>query len=101
MNKCVFRMVVDSPLQGKPFSPKSLYHPPPPPTPPHPQFSPVTDYIAVHRASQANCNLYPGVHVAYLFSFLCCVFVCLRPLSCVPNIACVSGLSILCCPFGI
>ena len=30
--------------------------------------------------------------------FLC--FVCRRPVSCVPNVASVSGLSILDCPFG-
>jgi hypothetical protein len=40
--------------------------------------------------------------VAHLFSFRCCffVFVCLRPVSCVPNIASVSGLFILDWPFG-
>jgi hypothetical protein len=41
--------------------------------------------------------------VAHHFSFLCCVvfvsFVCLRPVSCMPNIASVSGLSILDCLF--
>jgi hypothetical protein len=54
-----------------------------------------------------------GVHIAHLFSFLCCVFVlfvfilclvypmlpvsrdCLHPVSCVPNVASFSGLSIL------
>jgi len=43
-----------------------------------------------------------GICVAHRFSFLCCVFyfVCLRPVSCVPNVACFSGLSILNCPFG-
>jgi hypothetical protein len=36
----------------------------------------------------------PLLHVAYLFSFLCCVFcfVFLCPVSCVPNVASVSGL---------
>jgi len=40
-----------------------------------------------------------GVRVAHLFSFLRCVFyfVCLRPVSCVPNVASFSGLSILDC----
>ena len=43
-----------------------------------------------------------GVHVADLFSFLCCVFcfVCLHPVSCVPNVASFSGLSILDCLIG-
>jgi hypothetical protein len=43
-----------------------------------------------------------GICTAHLFSFLCCVFnfVCLRPVSCVPNIASFSGLSILDFPFG-
>jgi len=41
------------------------------------------------------------VRVAYLFNFLCCVFcfVCLRPVSCMPNVASISGLSIPHCPF--
>ena len=48
---------------------------------------------------------YGGVYVYHRFSFLCYVvvlfcFVCLRPVSCVPNVAKVSGLSILDCPFG-
>jgi hypothetical protein len=42
--------------------------------------------------------------VFYLFCFLCvfccCCFVCLRPLSCVPNVTSVFELSILDCPFG-
>ena len=43
-----------------------------------------------------------GVRVAHLFSFLCCVicFVCLCHVSCVLNVACFSGLSILDSPFG-
>jgi hypothetical protein len=38
-----------------------------------------------------------GVRVAHLSSFLCCVFsfVCLRPVSCVPNVVSLSGLSLL------
>ena len=41
------------------------------------------------------------VRVAHLFSFLCCVFcfVFLRTVSCAPNVASVSGLSILDCPY--
>ena len=48
-------------------------------------------------------RLVGGIHVAHLFSFLCCVFmfVCLRPVSCVPNLASISILSILDCPFGL
>jgi len=42
------------------------------------------------------------VRVAHLFRFLCYDFcvICLRPLSCVPNVACVSRLSILDYPFA-
>jgi hypothetical protein len=36
------------------------------------------------------------VRVAHLFSFLCC----LHPVSCVPNVVSVSGLSILHRPYG-
>ena len=38
---------------------------------------------------------------SYLFNFLSCVFVfaCFRPVCCFPNVASVSGLSILDCPF--
>ena len=37
--------------------------------------------------------------VAHLYKFLCHVFyfVCLRPVSCVPNVASISGLSVLDC----
>ena len=42
-----------------------------------------------------------GMCVAHLLSFLCCIvflcFACLRPVSCVPDFASVSGLSILDC----
>jgi hypothetical protein len=40
--------------------------------------------------------------VAHLFSFLCCgfYFVCLRPVSCVPNVSSFLGTYILDCPFG-
>jgi hypothetical protein len=55
--------------------------------------------------SRKSLDLPPGfggVHVAHLFSLLCCAlcFVCVHPVSCVLNIACVSGLSILDCPIG-
>jgi len=50
---------------------------------------------------------YSGIHVAHLFSFLCCVefyfcFVCFRPVTCMPDVArpTVCGLCILDCPFG-
>jgi hypothetical protein len=41
--------------------------------------------------------VFGGVHIAHLFSFLCCVFgfVCLRSLSCASNVAGFSGLSFL------
>ena len=53
----------------------------------------------------------PPVFVAHIFSYLCCVvssfvliffycFACLPPVSCVLNVANVSGLSILGCPFS-
>ena len=47
-------------------------------------------------------QFFDGIHVANLFRFLCCLlcFVCLRTVSCVPNLACVSGLFNLGCPFG-
>ena len=42
------------------------------------------------------------VRVGHLFSLMSCIFsfVCLRPVSCMPNVASLSGLSILYCPFG-
>jgi hypothetical protein len=39
------------------------------------------------------------IRVVHLFSFLSCVVFCLRSVSCVPNIVCTSGLSLLECPF--
>jgi hypothetical protein len=43
-----------------------------------------------------SLSFFCGVHVAHRFSFLCCgvflCFVCLHPVSCVPNVASVSGL---------
>ena len=46
--------------------------------------------------------VFSGVYVANLFSFLCCVFsfVFLHSMSCVLDVASVSGLSILDLPFG-
>jgi hypothetical protein len=43
-----------------------------------------------------------GIRVAHLLSILCCVvcFVCHRLVTCVLNVAYVSGLSIPACPFG-
>ena len=43
-----------------------------------------------HAGSPPICG---GVRVAHRFSFLCCVFsfACFRPVSCVPNVASVSG----------
>ena len=38
-----------------------------------------------------------GVCVAHFFLFSVLCFVCLHPVSCVPNVGCVSGLSILDC----
>jgi hypothetical protein len=40
------------------------------------------------------------VRVALVFSFLCCVFFCLCPVSCVPNVASFSWLFILDFPFS-
>ena len=45
---------------------------------------------------QGSPPVYGEVRVVHLFSFLYCV-VCLCPVSCVPNVASVSGLSILDC----
>jgi hypothetical protein len=50
--------------------------------------------------------VFGGSMLHIFFSFLCCVvlclfcFVCLRPVSCVSNVACFSGLSIPDCHFG-
>ena len=46
------------------------------------------------------------VRAAHIFNCLCCVvfwlffFVCLRPLSCVPNVSSISGVFIIDCPLG-
>jgi len=53
--------------------------------------------------SQNAPPVFGGVRVAHLFCFLCCVvllyFVCLCPVSCVPNVASVSGLPNIDYPF--
>ena len=46
------------------------------------------------------CNMKSQYNVVHLFSVLCFCFVCLRPAPCVPNVARVSGLSILDYSFG-
>jgi hypothetical protein len=51
------------------------------------------------RGRLASLPGFGGVRVAHLYSFLCCV-VCLRLVSCVPNVATFSGFLILDCPFG-
>ena len=46
-------------------------------------------------------GLFDGVRVIYLlFSAVLISFVCIHPLFCVSNIAGISGLSTLDCPFG-
>jgi uncharacterized membrane protein len=62
----------------------------------------VITLICFTTAHPSSSFFFAGVRVAQLFIFLCCVvwFVCLRRVSRVPNVADVSGLSILDCPFG-
>ena len=54
------------------------------------------ELLALHRRLGSHTPVFGGVRVAYLFSFLFCVFLslflflffacfCLRPVSCVPN----------------
>ena len=52
------------------------------------------------REHMSSPSVFDGIHVPHCFSFLCCVaiFVCLSPVSCVPNVANVYGLSIPGCP---
>jgi hypothetical protein len=48
-------------------------------------------------------SVFVGVRVAQRFSVfvvLCFFLVCRRTVSCLPNVASISGLSILICPFG-
>ena len=54
------------------------------------------------REHMGSPLVFGGVRVARCFSFLCYVlcFVCLRPVSCLPNVANFSRLSILDYPFG-
>jgi hypothetical protein len=54
-----------------------------------------------HLVSQPPL-FFGGIRVAHLLSILCCVvcFVCHRLVTCVLNVAYVSGLSIPACPFG-
>jgi len=56
------------------------------------------------RENLGSLGFVCGVHVTHLFSLLCCVvflcFVCLLPVSCVPNVARFSELPILYCPSG-
>ena len=51
-----------------------------------------------------SLSFFCGVHVAHRFSFLCCgvflCFVCLHPVSCVPNVASVSGFVFCDCSFS-
>ena len=81
-----------------------------------PEYTPVFGITWVHPSVQEHLSIpqfsgapeytpvYGGVRVVHLFIFLCCVvffcFVCLRPVSCVPNVTSVFGLFILACPFG-
>jgi hypothetical protein len=55
------------------------------------------ELLSVHDHLGFHLWFLMGVCVAHLFSFLCCVlcFVCLCPVSCMSNVASVSGLSIL------
>jgi hypothetical protein len=62
----------------------------------------VTQELLTIREHLGLHPVFGGVVAAHLFSFLCCGFclVCLRPVSCTPNVASVSGLSILDYSFG-
>jgi hypothetical protein len=54
-----------------------------------------------YHALLAQLFIFYGIRVAHLYSFLCCVFVlfCLHPVSCVPNVVSVFGVSIPDCLF--
>ena len=59
------------------------------------------DHMEIMRSRYPQTALKRVAH--HFVNFLSCVFVCfifLRSVSCVPNVACVSGLSILGAPFG-
>ena len=49
----------------------------------------------------SSSTVFDGVRVAHCSVFLCCVFyfVCLRPVSCLPNVDGFPGFFILDCPF--
>ena len=49
----------------------------------------------------AVCRRGHVLFTLFVFVVLCFCFVCRRPVSCVPNDASFSGLSIFDCPFGI
>jgi hypothetical protein len=62
--------------------------------------------VVCRRAHVLLCFLYVFAHsdfqhfaVAHLFSFLCVFYFCLCPVPCVPNVASLSGLYIVDCPF--
>jgi hypothetical protein len=56
------------------------------------------ELLALHWC-MGSPSIFVGVSVAHLFSFLCCVSCLVCLVSCVPNAASFSGLSILDCPF--
>ena len=50
---------------------------------------------------QKTGTAYPSrAPVSNIFSFVLRILLCFRPVSCIPNVASVSVLSILDCPFG-
>ena len=60
--------------------------------------------LLTHLKYLSSVQVVGSVSVAHLFSFLCCVvffsFVCLGPVSYVPNVASISGMSVLDCSFS-
>jgi hypothetical protein len=58
--------------------------------------------LLTFREHLGSFPVFGGVRVSHLCGFLCCIFcfVCLRPVSCVTNVASVSGLFIPDCPFS-
>jgi hypothetical protein len=65
----------------------------------HPRY--LVGFVFIIREHLGSPPVFGGVRVVHRFSFLCCVFcfVCLGPVSCIPNVASFSGLSIFDCPF--
>ena len=65
---------------------------------------PIRNWNCLSFASTwGHLRIFYGVHVPHLFvlfSVLYFFLVCLRPVSCVPDIVSVAGFSILDCPFG-